>query len=332
MEPTNAAEEKAKVAADPSYNPQFVYEPQDREQLQRVIDEVSRLELPVHGVGLFFFQAKSYLTARLKLRQHLSEDASWESPLYPPPPDRVVNLARRLLNTPMMSTRTVPRLFNSHDQAEFMRTRIKEYGFDDWKVVVRSNLSSNNTDAANRVVNIRDDARYTIAELKRNVVHEVDTHVLRAVNGASQPFRIFSVGAIPSYMPTEEGLAVINEERMRYIDPQRIRIFAGRAVASFRASRASFSRVYLELRDYRFSHDEAWTITKRVKRGLKDTSLRGGYIKDHMYLWGRILVEEYILGGGDLKQLYVGKVAIEHVPILEQLGLRPPRFLPKDGT
>ena len=50
-----------------------------------------------------------------------------------------------------------------------------------------------------------------------------------------------------------------------------------------------------------------------------------------MYLWGRILVEEYILTGGELERLYLGKIAIEHVPIVEQLGLRPASILPKEG-
>jgi hypothetical protein len=159
-------------------------------------------------------------------------------------------------------------------------------------------------------------------------VHEIDTHVLRSANGYAQPFRIFAVGAVPSYLMTEEGLAVVNEERMGYIDQPRTRMFAARVVAALAAQTQPFATIYAELRDYGFSHGEAFTITRRVKRGLTNTAKPGGFIKDHAYLWGRVLVEEYVLSGGDLSRLYVGKIALEHVPYVEDLGLLPPKYLP----
>ncbi len=328
FEPKNAVEEKERFSSDIKYNPQFQYEAQDRDGLERSLAEVERLEFSPYGVGLFFHQAKTYLAARLLLRLSLGQNEIWEVPLYQPPPPHVINLARRLLTAPAAPAPVVIRSFGADEQERLIRTRLAEYGFTDWKVIVRPNISAMNTDPANRIVNIRADSRYTIEELKRNVVHEVDTHVLRAVNGDHQDHRIFAVGAIPSYMTTEEGLAVINEERMRYVDAERTRMFAARVVASARALQAGFAEVYAELRDYRFSHDEAWVITKRVKRGLGDTACSGGYVKDHVYLWGRLLVEEFVLGGGDLKNLYVGKIAIEHIPLFGQLGLRPAKILP----
>ena len=148
-----------------------------------------------------------------------------------------------------------------------MRARLDEYGFHDWTVVIRPNLSSNNTDPPTGWWNIRADSHYSIAELKRNVIHEVDTHVLRAVNGAQRP--IGSSPSAPCRATCHRGRAGGPQRGAdRYLNPQRTRIFAGRVVASYRAARASFARVYVELRDYRFNHNEAWTIAKRVKRGL----------------------------------------------------------------
>jgi hypothetical protein len=209
-----------------------------------------------------------------------------------------------------------------------MRARLREYGLEDWQVVARPNLSSTHTDSANQVVNIRAEARYTIEEMKRLVVHEIDTHVLRAANGYRQIYRIFATGAVPNYLTTEEGLAVVNEERMGYVDVPRTRMFAGRVLAALRATTESFANVYAEQRDYGFTHDEAFTIATRVKRGLTDTAQPGGFIKDQAYLWGRVMVEDYVLTGGDLSRLYVGKIAIEDLPILHEVGLRPARYVP----
>ena len=65
-----------------------------------------------------------------------------------------------------------------------------------------------------------------------------------------------------------------------------------------------------------------------MKRGIHDTTNPGGFLKDHAYLWGRMLVEEYVVAGGDLEPLYVGKIGLEHLSDVHELGLRPARYIP----
>ena len=332
LDPINSTEEMEKVAANPNYNPRFQYAAQNEGRLTRMRAQLEQLELPGHGVGLFFRQARDYLVRRIDLRLNLGIDAHWVEPLYPQAPDRVIALARRILGQPQASQRPVERMFRASDQVRLVTSRLRQYNLNDWRVEVKANLSATNTDPANRIVNLRADLMYTMEEMKRLVVHEIDTHVLRAANGYCQPYRIFAVGAVPSYLMTEEGLAVVNEERMGYIDHARTRMFAARVTAALAAYTQSFSVVYQELLEMGFPHAEAYVITRRVKRGLVDTTAPGGYIKDHAYLWGRVLVEEFVLGGGDLSRLYVGKIALEHVPFVEDLGLMPPRFLPYPYT
>jgi len=328
IEPINSAEEKGRILADPRYNPQFRYAPQDTEAIARAIDDLESLVILPDGVGRFFVEARAYLLARLDMRRRLGDADGWQQPLYPLPPPPVVQLARSLLAEPPPPLRPVMRPFSTRHLQRALEARLAEYGLSNWSVQARPNLSSTNTDSANLVVNVRADMSYSLEEMKRLVVHEVDTHVLRAANGASQPYRIFAVGAVPSYLMTEEGLAVINEERMGYIDPPRTRTFAGRLIAALKSVRCSFSEVYRELCDLGFARDEAYVITRRAKRGLSDTTEPGGFIKDQAYLWGRVQVEEHVLSGGDLSRIYVGKVALEHLPYLKELGLRPPRHVP----
>jgi hypothetical protein len=332
LDPSNSAEEMARVGSDPSHNPRFTYPTPPEAKLTRLRAQLDVLDLPGHGVGLFFRQARDYLLRRLDLRINLGNDAAWVEPLYPSAPDRVIALARRILSQPQQTQRPLERPFRASDQVRLVSQRLRQYNLADWRVEVRTNLSATNTDPANRVVNLRADLTYSMEEMKRLVVHEVDTHVLRAANGYSQPYRIFAVGAVPSYLMTEEGLAVVNEERMGYIDHARTRMFAARVIAAHAAATQPFSIVYRELRDHGFAHDEAFVITRRVKRGLCDTAAPGGYIKDHVYLWGRVMVEEFVLSGGDLSRLYVGKIALEHVPFVEDLGLLPPKLLPYPYT
>ena len=328
LEPMNSAEENLKVADNPRYNPRFAYEDQPQDELLDALRSISALSIPPEGVGRFFLDAQAYLTRRLSLRLNLGDDDGWAIALYPDAPAAVWMLARGILADPVPPMMPIKRPFRAEHLVRLIEARIREYGVTDWTVQAKVNLSSTNTDSANRVVNVRAGTWYSLEEMKRLVAHEVDIHVLRAANGASQPYRIFAVGAVPSYLMTEEGLAVINEERLGYVDVPRTRLFAGRVLASMRARTASFADVYTEQRDHGFSHDDAYNTTKRVKRGMHDTSKPGGFTKDHAYLWGRLLVEEYVVAGGALDHLFVGKIALEHLPYVATLGLHPARFTP----
>jgi hypothetical protein len=53
----------------------------------------------------------------------------------------------------------------------------------------------------------------------------------------------------------------------------------------------------------------------RVHRG-------GGLTKDAVYLMGLLELLKYLREGGDVQRLFVGKMAAEHIPIIEELRLR----------
>jgi hypothetical protein len=48
----------------------------------------------------------------------------------------------------------------------------------------------------------------------------------------------------------------------------------------------------------------------------------GGLTKDAVYLRGLDAILRYVRKGGDLKPLLVGKMAIEHIPIIKELQYR----------
>ena len=107
-------------------------------------------------------------------------------------------------------------------------------------------------------------------------------------------------------------------------------MLAARVVAVGMMTRgASFAAVFDALHTrYGFEPRPAYTIVLRVFRG-------GGLTKDAIYLRGLRDVLDYLGRGGDLEVLMVGKMALEHVPVLEELLAREvlrrpvhrPRFL-----
>ena len=146
--------------------------------------------------------------------------------------------------------------------------------------------------------------------------HEVGTHLLTYSNGRAQPFRQLYCG-LAGYEDLQEGLAVLAEYLVGGLSRPRMRQLAARVVAARqRIDGASFVDTFRTLhRTYRFSQQNAFFITMRIYRG-------GGLTKDAVYLRGLHQVLEYLCGGGELDLLFVGKIAIHHIPLIRELQMR----------
>lgn len=145
------------------------------------------------------------------------------------------------------------------------------------------------------------------------VHHEVGTHVLTYANGAKQPLKLLTVG-LPDYEETQEGLAVLAEFLVGGLDPQRLRLLAAR-VTAVRAllDGATFTEVFEDLHErLGFAAKTAWSVTIRVVRS-------GGLTKDVIYLRGISRVLEFVAERQDLTPLLVGKLSVDHVPLIEEL-------------
>lgn len=157
--------------------------------------------------------------------------------------------------------------------------------------------------------------------------HEVGTHVLTYHNGRAQPFRQLYSG-LAGYEALQEGLAVLAEYLVGGLSRARLRLLAGRVVAA-RAliDGATFVDTFRLLnREHGFAQRVAFVATLRTYRG-------GGLTKDALYLRGLHEVLGYLAGGGELEPLFVGKIAAEHVPIIDELRwrgvLREPPLTPR---
>ncbi len=143
--------------------------------------------------------------------------------------------------------------------------------------------------------------------------HEVGTHVVTYQNGARQPLTLLTTG-LPGYDETQEGLAVLAEYLTGGLDPRRLRVLAGRVVAIDRMlGGAGFVEIFEALRaEYRIPTRTAWSIAIRVVVG-------GGNVKDAIYLRGITRLLDALAEGGSLDVLFVGKFALDHIPLIQDL-------------
>jgi hypothetical protein len=79
------------------------------------------------------------------------------------------------------------------------------------------------------------------------------------------------------------------------------------------------------MKTYGFDDDLSWDLAVRVYRG-------GGFVKDHVYLEGYLMVKKFLSEGGDVRKLYVGKVGLDDLSLVDDLLLngviREPAILP----
>jgi uncharacterized protein (TIGR02421 family) len=148
------------------------------------------------------------------------------------------------------------------------------------------------------------------------LAHEVGTHLLTYYNGRMQPFQQLYSG-LAGYEELQEGLAVLAEYVVGGLSRGRMRQLAARVVAvRQRIDGASFVETFRWLdRDCGFTQRAAYNIAMRVHRG-------GGLTKDAVYLRGLAAILRYVQKGGDLTPLFVGKMAVEHIPIIKELQYR----------
>ena len=157
--------------------------------------------------------------------------------------------------------------------------------------------------------------------------HEVGTHLITYYNGHAQPFRQLYCG-LAGYDALQEGLAVLAEYLTGGMSRPRMRLLAGRVVASqMVADGASFVDTFRVLhQEHGLPRRVAYTITMRVYRG-------GGLTKDAVYLRGLVEILDYLGDGGELEPLFVGKIAADHIPLVRELQirhiLRPPPLKPR---
>jgi uncharacterized protein (TIGR02421 family) len=159
-------------------------------------------------------------------------------------------------------------------------------------------------------------SRFSEDRVDATLAHEIGTHMLTYVNGKSQPFQQFHSG-MAEYESLQEGLAVLAEYLVGKLHPSRLSTLAARVIAvDALIQGADFLEVFKLLHNnLGFASSLAFQISMRVFRG-------GGFTKDAVYLKGLSELLTYLAKGGELETLYLGKIALKHIPFVDELRWR----------
>jgi len=340
LTPLNREEEREKffaaIRAGKEYDPVFCYREGGSRDTKEIWEEISSaIRQPGNGVLQLFSKKLDFMKRQLDLLE--SDDNSFgkvSARLYGTPDAECLKLSEDILARSKKEGYNFPEeTVSPGEMAAILRSEIEKKKIA-WKVVLSGKIVPKITvSGVDRTLYINSTVNYTAEEVERLKIHEVKVHVYRGANGDTQSFRIFAEG-LAGYNETEEGLAIALEHITGCLDVDRrqLKLYAARAVCADRCVKGSFSEVFSRMREF-FPDYLAYRLTERGKRGMRDTSRKGGITNGFHYISGWIKTRKYIEDGGDLSILYVGKVGLDDVGIIKSLldegVLRPPEYLPE---
>jgi len=306
LNPVNAPEAR-KAFRGGAQAPPFAYKPMD--QADEILTELDAAQPPCdHPAGILIadcFDGARRLVRALRDRtpeafHEMNESAGW----YP---------TEDLLNQvhPPSAPTNEPMDVDAETLIQHFEAAFGDRKLSGWVVVPDPVMSARVlVDGAKRIIRVRPNARFRARDLERLVVHELDVHARRSMNGRAQALHCFATG-LPGSLATEEGLAMVAEEVSGTASPGVLARQLDVVRAIDHARTASFREVYDTLSE-RVGPGLAWGVSLRIKRGLQDPDLPGVYAKDSVYLAGRTQVRAWLDSGGDVSKLYVGKVGLHH--------------------
>lgn len=325
LTPVNLQEEKEKFLKNPNENPQFVY-PELKFDPYALRQKLESIELDDSTLGLLFERKRQEILKKIDLLEKVGSDGFTEASikLFGEPTNELVGIAQEVIND-IPPDEEEEKEFSASEAAQKFEEVFRKYGLNNWRVKLKPSMVANCVAGKHNTLFVREKARFSSREIKALIVHEIETHILTAENGKSQPYMIFSRG-LAGYLTTQEGLAVYNTEKMFGV---RRRSMLS-VLASKRAMESSFSDVFDFLRGLRVPDERAFQVTMKVKRGLEDTGQPGGFTKDIIYLKGREEIKEFVQKGGELKDLYRGKFNLRDLDLVLKIpNLREYSYLPE---
>lgn len=338
LTPLNREEEMKKffesAERGKNYDPVFSYRERELSGWKKELMDIKKTLNGDDPLQKIFLSKADFMLSQISLLEGGDEDfAAAAAGLYGMPGEECVKAAKDILDKSRTDNYVFPEeTVSPVEMASILNAELEKDGID-WKCALSGKIIPKITvSGEDSTIYISSRINYTPGEVERLKVHEIKVHIYRGANGGMQPFRIFAEG-LAGYDQTEEGLAIIAEERTGCLekDTRQMKLYAGRALCDDLCVKGSFSNAFNVLRGF-FPDHLAYRLVERGKRGLVDTSRKGALTKGHHYISGWLKLRDHIENGGSLKILYVGKIGLEDAGIaadlLEKGVIRRPRYLP----
>lgn len=334
--PINLKTEKEKFFASDTYEPQFEYrivKNRNKEIFSQLLqlEEISNADPRISQFYIDLVQSKKEASELMHAvgNNDLITEISLRK--YGKPSSTLFRNACRVLRGKMDKYNVVdPKKLKKSEMLEYGEIEnifnevFESLGLDGWTVAKSKNITKNGVKIGvkRKQVLVNPSIVRSKFKLKKTLVHEVGTHVLRAYNGLNTGFDALSNANLPQYLDIEEGLATWNEADMGLLTSNWLKKKAAMVWAIYMGENLSFRELYNAVLGVLPKY-AAFDVTYRVKRGLGDTSYPGIYAKDVVYFRGYRKVMKRLEKDASLyEKLYAGKIDFKQTSWVEE-GLIP---------
>jgi transcriptional regulator with XRE-family HTH domain/tetratricopeptide (TPR) repeat protein len=241
-------------------------------------------------------------------------------------------------------------LVSAQTAKRFFEAILHESGDAEWQVIVDPKTSGPRVETGLRQLFLPDEA-LSLERIQHYLAHELAGHVARAVAGEMSLLGLLGINT-KGYMPTEEGLALYQERHVAQLHGHTFDdsvVWMGTLAVGLACGVVTPPQTFLSLYNFfevfhllsrlveHFDKDRETAQEKarraalitclRTYRGVPDLEKAGiCYTKDVVYLRGLRLIEEAATRDEViLDQLAVGKIALELLPDVQELGIVPPQ-------
>jgi alpha-L-glutamate ligase-like protein/uncharacterized protein (TIGR02421 family) len=329
LTPVNLKEEMAKFDQDQQYNPQFTYR-SNQELVIELLKVLENIKTDDSNLGKVFELKRVELINQIRMIEHIGADdfTDLASLVYKAPTKDELVLAESMRKNYKYYQAPKSKKLNTKKASKIFEETLKKYNLNAWKVIIKQNMVGDISVNKSNAIFIKAGAKFSENRIKKLIAHEIETHILTAENGKRQPYRIFQDGTA-NYLQTQEGLAIYNQELAMHIYPHSY-FASGNIIASDIVCNHSFSESYHILKKIGFASNKAKTLCLKVKRGIEDTAKKGGSHKQAIYFRGATEISKYVKDGGKLEELYIGKISLEQMHMINKLeSLNKPTILPE---
>ncbi len=330
INPRNLREQKEIFLASPEFSPRFTYKDINLD-IPAMRNDLKKLPEVNHELFPLFQKKIQELEDRLSM---LEARGSSEYALFS---ERVFGkVTRHIYQEAQKFIRDHERKIKADESEELdfkksleiLNNFLKEYGLGHWQIKILDESVADIQVTKRDAILLKKGAKFRRNRLHALLVHEIGTHVFRYENGKLQPFRILERGTA-NYLRTEEGLAVWNQNQLGLDLGEKFLTPAYQIITIYLANRMGFHDLFHYLKStFNVSDDLAWKLCLKAKRGYADSESKGAFTKDAIYFMGNRDIEKYLQKGGEIADLYVGKIDIDSLQVVQKIdGLREAKFL-----
>jgi len=191
------------------------------------------------------------------------------------------------------------------EMRKWLETVLKELEIPQWNIPLKENSSTVSVSSANRKLNLPRDRKFSELEAFRLALHEIGRHIITFENGQKQRYKVMALG-VGGYENIDEGIAVYMEKESGLITEKVLKKYAARLVAVFQMNQGQTREEIKE------NLDKLGLDPKLSENILQRVFTGHGLSRDHIYLEGLIRIESWLEDGGDLNDVFIGKVPLKY--------------------